>query len=68
MRTSLWLGPAGRHTLRFDDVDLDDIARLMNAIHYRQKVQITDHRRNIVGTWQAGELRGAAVELARYTG
>ena len=64
MKASLWLGPSGFHTLRFDELVLDEVASLVRAIRYRQKVRICDHRRNILGTWEAGELRDAAVELA----
>ena len=67
MKVSLWLSPVGAHTLRFDDLDLDGIARLMTAVPYRQRVQITDSRRNILGVWQAGELRQSAAELAHLT-
>ena len=66
MKVSLWLGPGGLHTLRFDEMDLDDIASLMRAVPYRQKIRLSDFRRNILGTWQAGELRDAAAELARF--
>jgi hypothetical protein len=37
----------------------------MRAISYRQKVQVSDHRRNILGIWRASELREGAAELAR---
>jgi hypothetical protein len=67
MKASLWLGPGGLHTLRFDEMDLDDIAKVMRAVPFRQKVQLSDFCRNILGTWQAGELRNAATELARVT-
>jgi hypothetical protein len=60
-------GPAGCHTLRFDEVNADDIARLMRGVGYRQAVQLTDYLRNILGTWQAGELRHAAAELRRLS-
>ena len=52
MKVSLWLCPGGRHTLRFDETDADEIARLMQAVPYRLKVQVNDHRRNILGTCQ----------------
>ena len=68
MKISLWLTPVGGHTLRFDDIDLEGIARLMTAVPYRHRVQINDSRRNILGIWQAGELRQSAAELARITG
>ena len=68
MKASLWLGPAGQHTLRFDELELDEVARLMQAVTRHQKVQVTDHKRNILGIWQANELRDAAAELARYVG
>ena len=67
MKASLWLGPNGRHTVRFDEVELEEVARLMKAASYRQKVQVCDYGRNILGTWLAGELRDAATELARLT-
>ena len=67
MKVSLWLGPGGLHTLRFDETDLDDIAKVMRAVPFRQKVLLSDFNRNILGTWQAGELRDAAAELARLT-
>ena len=67
MKVSLWLSPVGAHTLRFDDLDLESIARMMIAVPYRQRVQITDSPRNILGVWQAGELREGAAELARVT-
>jgi hypothetical protein len=67
MKASLWMAPAGLHTLRFDELDLDGFARLMRAVSYRQKVQVCDHRRHILGTWQAGELRDPAAELAWLT-
>jgi hypothetical protein len=65
MKVSLWLGPAGLNTLRLDEIEVSEIAGLMRAISFRQKVQVSDHRRNILGMWQAGELREAAAELAR---
>ena len=65
MKVSLWFGPAGRHTLRFDEIELAEISSLMQAISARHPVQINDFRRNTLGTWRAGELRGAADELAR---
>ena len=65
MKVSLWLSPVGAHTLRFDDLDLEGIARVMTAVPYRHRVQINDSRRNILGVWQAGELRESAAELAR---
>ena len=67
MKVSLWLGPGGLNTLRFDEMELSEIADLMRSVGYRQKVQVSDHRRNIIGTWQAGELREAATELARWS-
>jgi hypothetical protein len=67
MKISLSLSPVGAHTLRFDDIDLDGIARLMTAVGYCKRVQINDSRRNILGIWQAGELRQSAVEVARLT-
>jgi hypothetical protein len=60
MKVGLWIGPAGCHTLRFDEVDAGDIAHLMRSVGYHQPVQVSDYRRNILGTWQAGELRDAA--------
>jgi len=65
MKVSLWFGPTGRHTLRFDEIELAEIASLMRTISTRHPVQINDFRRNILGTWRAGELRDAAAELAR---
>ena len=65
MKVSLWFGPMGRHTLRFDEIELAEISSLMQAISARRPVQINDFRRNILGTWRAGELREAADELAR---
>jgi hypothetical protein len=53
------------NTLRFDEIELDEIAGLMRAISYRQKAQVSDHRRNILGIWRASELREGAAELAR---
>ncbi len=67
MKASLWLTPGGPHTLRFDEIELDEIAALMPVVSCRQKVQVCDHRRNILGVWQAGELRDAAAELARIS-
>ena len=67
MKASLWLAPGGRHTLRFDEIELDQIAAIMRAVSCRQKVQVCDHRRNILGVWQAGELRDAAAGLARIS-
>jgi len=29
MKVSLWFGPAGRHTLRFDEIELAEISSLM---------------------------------------
>lgn len=65
MKVSLWLGPNDRHLLRFDDLDLEDVARLMQAVGRRQAVQISDYHRNILGTWEAGDLRDASAELSR---
>ena len=65
MKVSLWFGPTGRHTLRFDEIELAEISSLMQAITVRQPVQINDFRRNILGTWRACEVRGAADELDR---
>lgn len=67
MKASLWLMPGGTHTLRFDEIELDQIAALMRVVSFRQKVQVCDSRRNILGVWQAGELRDAAAELARIS-
>jgi hypothetical protein len=60
VKVSLYLGPGARHTLRFDELNLSEIADLMQAIRAGEKVQISDFRRNIIGTWQARELRAAA--------
>lgn len=65
MKVSLWFGPTGRHTLRFDEIELAEISSLMQAISARQRVQINDFRRNILGIWRVAELREAADELAR---
>ena len=65
MKVSLWFGPRGRHTLRFDEIELAEISSLMQAISARHPVQISDFRRNILGIWRAGELREAADELVR---
>jgi hypothetical protein len=65
MKASLWLLPGGRHTLRFDEIEVSEIARLMQGVSFHLPVQVCDHRRNILGIWQAGELRDAAAELAR---
>ena len=67
MKASLWLMPGGPHTLRFDEIELDEVAALMQAVSRRQKVQVCDRGRNILGVWQAGELRDAAAELARIS-
>ena len=67
MKVGLWIGPAGCHTLRFDEVDVDDLAVLMRVVSYHQAVQVSDYRRNILGIWQAGELREAAAELRTLT-
>ena len=56
MKASLWLGPGGRHTLRFEEIELEEIATLMRAISCKQRVQVCDPRRNILGIWHAGEL------------
>lgn len=67
MKVSLWLGPSERHVLRFDDIDIEDIARLMQAVTRHQPVQLSDYQRNILGTWEAGDLRDASAELVRVT-
>jgi len=67
MKVGLWIGLSGSHTLRFDEADINDIASVMRAVSYRQPVQVSDHNRNILGTWRAGELRDAATELSRLT-
>ena len=67
MKASLWLMPGGPHMLRFDQIERDEVAALMHAVSCRQKVQVCDSRRNILGVWRAGELRDAAAELARIS-
>ena len=67
MKASLWLMPGGPHTLRFDEIELDEVAALMRAVSHRKKVQVCDSGRNILGVWEAGELRDAAAELARIS-
>ena len=64
MKVSLWLGPGNRHTLRFDEVELDEIAGLMRFVAYNQRVQVSDLHRNILGQWEARDLRQASAELA----
>jgi len=64
VKVSLCLGPNASHTLRFDEAELDDIVALMRAIPFRQAVRISDFRRNILGTWRAGELRDAVAQLS----
>ncbi|MDE3075267.1 MAG: hypothetical protein KGJ86_07545 [Chloroflexota bacterium] len=64
MKVSLWLGPGNRHTLRFDEVELDEIAGLMGVAAYNQRVQVSDLHRNILGYWRARDLRQASAELA----
>lgn len=38
MKVSLWLGPGGRNTLRFDEIELSEIADLMRSVGYRRTV------------------------------
>jgi hypothetical protein len=67
LNVSLYLGPGDRHVVRFDELVLDEVATLMRVISSRQKVQVSDYHRNILGIWNAGLLRDAAAELSRIS-